>query len=405
MKLGTLYRTWLSPQTWLERIGFRLAARLSLGLVLLTIALLLVGLGLRLPPDPTQPLVESRQRMSEIIATQAARAIRGQDVAPLRPILTDVVNRYDDILSAGLRRLDGRLLIQVGAHESAWAMTEPYASTPTQIHVSLYADKKPWGWIELRFAPLAESRQGQRSWWPFAGFTAAGAFLLFWLYLHRMLLPLDPASAVPHRIQALLDTLVEGVVLLDDAGRIVVANETFLRSAFVSPESTIGRRLSTLDWLAGDSDAPADSFPWRTAWESGLPHRGAAMRLRIGMRHARQFNVNASPIFSPDGQKRGVLVTLSDQTAIEADNRLLIRLMAALRTAGVDVEATLHELNGSATDDALDHLHALLADVDQIQETCNEAVRTSQTQSTSAETTPAQTTAKDSEPQMELSQS
>ena len=59
---------------------------------------------------------------------------------------------------------------------------------------------------------------------------ALGGFLLYYWYMRRVLEHLDPTKAIPDRVRKALDTLTEGVIVLDTSGRIVLANETFRRS-------------------------------------------------------------------------------------------------------------------------------------------------------------------------------
>src|SRR5262249_45431358 len=146
---------------------------------------------------------------------------------------------------------------------------------------------------------------------------------LFWIYLSRILMTLDPSNAIPDHMQRMIDTLVEGMVVIDEQDRIVMANEAFANSAFSPVERLIGRELSSLPWLSHDSDAVPDPLPWKAAAQSNLPQRDIALRLQIGARRARCVNINASPILDPGGINRGVLITFADQTVVDADNAQL----------------------------------------------------------------------------------
>src|SRR5438067_2423877 len=59
------------------------------------------------------------------------------------------------------------------------------------------------------------------------GFVAVGGFLAYYFYMRRMLRHLDPSSVIPDRVKTMLNTLAEGVLILDKQERIVLANEAF----------------------------------------------------------------------------------------------------------------------------------------------------------------------------------
>src|SRR5438876_1212199 len=82
----------------------------------------------------------------------------------------------------------------------------------------------------IAFAPMPQYATW-RDWWSQTEtrlklFILAGSFVLFWFYLSRMLTMLDPSSVIPGRMQLLMDTLVEGMVILDENERIVMANQS-----------------------------------------------------------------------------------------------------------------------------------------------------------------------------------
>ena len=74
-------------------------------------------------------------------------------------------------------------------------------------------------------------------------------FLLFYLYLRRILRHVDPNAAIPDRVRHVLDSLSEGVIVIDKHGNIVLANSGFRA---LHPQATVDlvrKRISDLDWL------------------------------------------------------------------------------------------------------------------------------------------------------------
>jgi PAS domain S-box-containing protein len=191
-------------------------------------------------------------------------------------------------------------------------------------------------------------------------FILAGVFLLFWLFLSRMLRTLDPTAAVPERMQLMMDTLVEGMAILDMQDQIVMANESFARTAFLPMERLIGRTLSSLPWLTDNDEAAAELFPWKAAMQTNLRQRGVSMRLQIGSRHTHRLNVNASPIPAPDGTPLGVLVTFNDQTAVEADNLQILKFVSRFSDAGETFRRLREQLETRADRDHLAELDKVI---------------------------------------------
>ena len=60
---------------------------------------------------------------------------------------------------------------------------------------------------------------------------AGTGFVAYLVYLRRTLRYLDPSQVIPTRVQAALDIMAEGVVLVDENERIVLANAAFTARA------------------------------------------------------------------------------------------------------------------------------------------------------------------------------
>ena len=82
---------------------------------------------------------------------------------------------------------------------------------------------------------------------PVAGFVA------YMFYMKRLLRHLDPTAVIPPRVQATLDVMSEGVLLLDQNERIVLANSTFADQIDRPTETLLGVKASDLGWLVPKS--------------------------------------------------------------------------------------------------------------------------------------------------------
>ena len=89
------------------------------------------------------------------------------------------------------------------------------------------------------------------------------SFVLFRVYLGKMLKHLDPSKIVPGRVRSALDSLMEGLLAVDMRGQVMLANEAFASVVGKAPDSLMGVSVSQFDWETseGDTDEAAE-WPW-----------------------------------------------------------------------------------------------------------------------------------------------
>ena len=140
--------------------------------------------------------------------------------------------RNEDLLSLGLRREDGQPISATPGHIENWQDMEGKFSQDSQVRVPIYDGKSKWGVLELRFTAInqpgiigALSNPAIQ----IMIFMGGGCFLIFYFYLGRVLSLLDPSKAVPARVRAALDTMAEGLLVLDQKEHIVLANLAFAK--------------------------------------------------------------------------------------------------------------------------------------------------------------------------------
>ena len=162
--------------------------RITFGLVCLLASLLLLAIILGLVPDGDRAVLDGRQALCEAIAVNSSVLVTQQDLKRLAAVLEVTVRRNPQILSAGVRRADGKLLVEVANHESSWQPLPGDRSTETQVQVPIRAGKEKWGNVEIRFCPVSSqgilgSLVGPRA--RMVGFLVSAGFLLFLYYLRR----------------------------------------------------------------------------------------------------------------------------------------------------------------------------------------------------------------------------
>ncbi len=301
----------------------------SIGLSFILVTILLVAMLLGFVPDRDGAIRHSRATIAETIAANGSAAINQADTDRLRTTLRLAVDRNDDLLSAGVRRGDGTLAVSVGDHDRHWQGTEGDVSTSGNVSVPIWSDGSRWGRIELRFVPLLPGGVfgvlgDQRL--HLMLFIMTAAFFAFRTYLGRVLKHLDPAQAVPPHVRSALDTLAEGLLVVDKREFVVLANEAFASITGHAADKLVGRRASELGFSdAAGGRVSGDSSPWQAALETGAPRRNEMLHLDDADGEQRTFIVNCSPVLGTGGEHAGVLISLDDVTQLEA-NKVELKL-------------------------------------------------------------------------------
>ena len=347
--------------------GFRWIANvrvlLTVGLVSILVSALLGASWLGLLPDTQRAEASSRTALVEVLAAGSMGSLAAQDLAAVSDLLRFALERNASMRSAAVRRADGALLVVAGEHEQAWAGDASVASTPTRITMPLYADGTRWGGLEVAFhaqrAGLLGALFDPRA--VAVALIALTCFVSFYLYLGRMLSQLDPSRAVPDRVRNALDTLAEGLMLIDGEGRVVLANATLCELLGRSPQALAGKPASALGWFAGDGGAiDAADLPWTRALAQTRPLKLQPVSLTDAAGERRSFLANCAPVGGESGEApAGVLVSLDDVTELQrTEARLRLARpeadppMPADRGTGVDtfLTLTLRNVMGSLTD-------------------------------------------------------
>lgn len=301
----------------------------AIGQAGLMVSLLLAAAFLGLIPDANKAAREGRIALAEAIAANTAAFIGQQDLDRLAATLALVAERNDALLSAGVRRDQGKLIVSIADHQTHWQQQTDNYSTDTHIQVPIWLqDDSQWGQVELRFQPLiAAGILGplQHPLVQLAFFIGFCSFGLFYIYLGRMLKQLDPAQAIPARVRTALDTLAEGLLVLDQQEHIVLANRAFASIVGKPPDALLGHSAFDFAWTTLDGDAlTSNQAPWIKALRKGEAQRDFMIRLAVTETNQRTFILNCSPILTDAGKTGGVLISLDDVTQLEA-NKLALR--------------------------------------------------------------------------------
>ncbi len=330
--------------------------RISLALMLITTTVLLTGELIGLTPNEGQRTLDARKTLCESMAVQFSSLAQKNDTGTIEETLVALVERDDNILSAGIRRSDGSLLAVAGDHEANWESMPADLSTPTNAQVPIFADETRWGTVEVRFTPITPNSfltLLKSSVFRLTAFVAAVGFVLYLLFMRKALRELDPTSVVPARVKYALDVLAEGVILVDENDEIVLANSTFSEKLGHAADNLIGKKASEMKWISLETGEAMQDLPWLRAMKEGKRQTGTPVSVQSRNGSRQLFVVSGAPILDGKGKSRGAVATFNDVTELERKNHQLEETLRLLKESRDEVERQNRELKIMADQDPL----------------------------------------------------
>ncbi len=156
------------------------------------------------------------------------------------------------------------------------------------------------------------------------------------------------------RFRTVLESLHEGILMQDEAGRIVLWNEGAERVLGLSGDQLAGRTSLAPRWRAvrGDgTDYPGEEHPIVKALRTGERQPASTMGFHLPTGELRWVNVNAAPILPEGGgAPKAAVASFLDVTEQKEQDR---RILAYSR----DLEEANARLEALATTDGLTELH------------------------------------------------
>ena len=309
---------------------------ITLGLVSMLASTLFASMMLGILPDRLAAERQGRVTTAEALAAGISVFIEQGDLARVQAILGFVTERNPSLLSAGLRARDGKLVAATPAHPSGWTPLPGGLSTDSQLQLPIRGAGGQGGTLEMHFESLGPSGWMGLLWDPrmrLIAFVVSCCFSAYFFYLGRVLRQLDPSRAVPARVRNALDTMAEGLLVIDRRENVVLANQALCEKVGRAESAISGRPVRDLPFTNGDgTPLPEEARPWSLALRSGETQRNVRLRLPDGHGSPRIFLVNCSPIMGAGTRPGGVLMSLDDVTELEEKE-------IALRIAKDEAEA------------------------------------------------------------------
>lgn len=290
------------------------------GLVSALVSVLLIAMTLGLIPNSQTAVIEGRARLCETIAINSSVFVSINAFERLEHVLRATIKRDKNILSLGLRDKEGELVIELGKHDAAWSSNRDKEVSDSRVQVPLFKGKENWGNLEIRFKALKHSgmigflvNPSNR----LIMFVSGSCFIFYLFFLGRVLKQLNPSQVVPQRVTAALDTLAEGLLLMDKNERIVLANKAFSRTVGVDSAKLQGGKVAQLPWFDQSTGGQPESYIWSKAIVNEESPESSTLGLETKEQGKRVFVVHAAPIQGEDSEIRGALASFEDVTPLE----------------------------------------------------------------------------------------
>jgi len=211
-----------------------------------------------------------------------------------------------------------------------------------EYRVPLFSSNKNVGYVSFTYLPIAK--------YNLFGFelneTLVVPLYLFifmfffsWIFLGNILKAIDPSSVIPERVGHALDTMVEGIVILDKKNTIMHVNSSFKKIFQFQNDILIGKKINKLKWNIDPQDSI--KLPWDIDNTANNVISGKVLKILAHGNISLIISVNCSYIYDENNKIQGTLVSMEDITISEKKNQELISTLKLLR----DSEAELKKMN------------------------------------------------------------
>ena len=333
------------------------ATKIGLNVMFLVFGVLVMAQMFGLFPDGAAEKLRARIALSESVAIQCSIAAnrdsgsaswlkRNRQIHEIKMVLKSVVERNDEVLTAGMRLKSG-LVVSIGEHNKTWKIQE-MARNSENISVPIVQGNKEWGQLEFCFCQL-------RPTFSFLGMEVTPLFLSILavtcatgfgatLYYSRVFAEAAGGEdKVPSRVRSALDSLSDGLLVLNEDEKIVFANRAFEEATGIREEDLLGNGVGDLNWTSD----------WDELLEKEVGEEETRkITLRTGIGEV-DFTVGASEILSDKGSPQGKLICFNDVTILEKRREELMYTMRSLQSSRDMIKEQNEQLKILATRDPL----------------------------------------------------
>ena len=327
--------------------------RIVLGLVSLSVSVLLIAGLFGLIPNPRLQEQHTRRAFCETTAVTFMSLATRMNSDDLQITLDRIRDRNLDIKTIGVRESSGQLVLQSGTHAVLWQSFGAVPINSDEYMVPVTVNGEQWGRIEVQWADSTWVVAGipVRPDFALASFVGLMLFIVFSIYLKKVLKHISPSKVVPTRVRDALNSLSEGLLVLDRNHAIVLANESFTSATGFTSEELIGTNPSRFGFgLAGTSNVT--ELPWVTTAEHSKPLNGVILTRGKGDAQ-RTYSVSTVPVRDNENKNRGVVASFEDVTELQRQQEELRDALSTLKSSTDEIRTQNRELEWLATRDTL----------------------------------------------------
>lgn len=335
---------------------FRLSSihRIVLGLVSLTVTILLAGGLIGLVPNPVPVEQQARRSFCESTAVSFMAMAARMDSEQLQQTLERIHRRNREVRSIGVRQADGTLVLASGPHRTLWESRDQSTMANNETIVPIAANGDEWGRLEVVWRPGAAATLFGTPVRPDLLLTlvvAVFSFVMFSLYLSKVMKHINPGKVVPNRVRDALNSLAEGLLVLDRGQSIVLANESFANAAGTDAATLVGSQPHRLNFRHV-ADSKITEFPWEKTARTSEPVKGVLLTHGHGDAQ-RTYSVSTVPVKDDRNENRGVVASFEDVTKLQRKQHELRQALTSLKTSTDEIRKQNRELEWLATRDTL----------------------------------------------------
>lgn len=317
--------------------------RISFGIVLLSLLVFFLADSLGVSPYSTEQSREARNQSERLMMYELAQNLVSTDVQ-----LDDAIeslSKTSEVEAALLIDPYGEYYAVYGSYKNIGLSKDPH-----RMSIAL----KNWtsnGELRVVF----KNHDDNEKWYGLLGFivfTMLLGFVVYYLFLRRVMEGINPEDVIPDRVKIALDTLSEGLVILDNESRIVFANQSFVKIVNRPLEKLLAKKCQDFPWERVDS-LVEDELPWLQTLNIGSENRSYILSYVINPMKKLTLSVNSSPVLGANSEILGALVTFDDISRVEKNNQELTRLITELDKSQREISRQNKELKYLATRDSL----------------------------------------------------
>ena len=335
--------------------SIRSTTRMSLSIGIGCASVVWVAASIGMIANPLTEQTKTRISSARNLAVNVASVAQSRQLGSLPKIFQTFIEQDESIRSIGVKKSPSdRYFTQTGLHSEIWD-SDPDSHSANQIAVKIHAGGRDWGVLEIAYRD--KTAAGNLLWMSFpigiVLFAFAASSLFSWMILAKSLRYLDPTNVVPSRVRSALDTLAEGLVLINADGEIAHANDSFRRIVSIDDQSLLGRNLESFGWQNVGNDGSDQRKPWDACIESKERIARQILTLTASDQTQMKFAVSASPIYNGDEKIRGAMISFDDVTELQNKNHELANTIGSLRSSRDEVARQNKKLNFLASYDPL----------------------------------------------------